>query len=48
MLPLGDGVMPETLGLNAIAACTNEPELVVGVGLGEALGTDGIIIVGSM
>lgn len=47
-LPLSDGVMPETLGLNAVAACANEPELVVAVGLGEALDTDGIIIVGSM
>jgi len=39
---------PETLGLNAVAACTNEPELVVAVGLGENLDSDGIIILGSM
>jgi len=48
VMPLGDGVMPETLGLNAVAACTNEPELVVAVGLGENLDSDGIIILGSM
>jgi len=46
VLPLGDGVMPETLGLNAIAPCENEPELVVAVGLGD--GTDGAIMLGSM
>ena len=45
VMPQGDGVMPATLGLNAIAPCRNEPELVVAVGLGE--GTDGIIILGS-
>jgi len=47
-LPLGAGVMPDTVGLAAIAACRHEPELVVAVGEGEALETDGIIIRGSM
>ena len=48
LLPLGAGVLPDTVGLAAIAACKNEPELVVAVGEGEALDTDGIIIRGSM
>lgn len=47
-LPLGAGIMPDTVGLAAIAACKNEPELVIAVGEGEALDTDGIIIRGSM
>ena len=47
-LPLGAGVLPDTVGLAAIAACKHEPELVIAVGEGEALLTDGIIIRGSM
>ena len=46
VLPLAGGVMPETLGLNAVAACVNEPDLIVAGGLGD--GTDGILILGSM
>jgi photosystem II stability/assembly factor-like uncharacterized protein len=47
-LPLGAGILPDTVGLAAIAACKHEPELVIAVGEGEALDTDGIIIRGSM
>ena len=47
-LPLGAGIMPDTVGLAAIAACKHEAELVIAVGEGEALDTDGIIIRGSM
>ena len=47
-MPLGAGILPDTVGLAAIAACKHEPELVIAVGEGEALDTDGIIIRGSM
>jgi len=47
-LPLGAGILPDTVGLAAIAACRHEAELVIAVGEGEALDTDGIIIRGNM
>jgi photosystem II stability/assembly factor-like uncharacterized protein len=47
-LPLGAGIMPDTVGLAAIAACKHEAELVIAVGEGEAADVDGIIIRGSM
>lgn len=45
LLPEGSAIMPANDRFNAIAACTEDANMVVGVGLGDD-GTDGIIVVG--
>jgi photosystem II stability/assembly factor-like uncharacterized protein len=46
VLPLGSALMPTSIKLNAVAACTVDPELVAAGGV--KTGTDGIILVGKM
>jgi photosystem II stability/assembly factor-like uncharacterized protein len=46
VLPLGSALMPTSIKLNAVAACTVDPELVAAGGV--LTGTDGIILVGKM
>lgn len=45
LLPEGSSLMPDNDRFNALAACKNDANMVVGVGLG-ANGTDGIIVIG--
>lgn len=45
VMPEGTGTVPSNLRINALAACANDPNFVVGVGA-DIAPTDGIIIVG--
>lgn len=46
VMPEGVGSMPDNDRINAVAACSENPDIVVGVGL-AGNGTDGFIVVGS-